>query len=227
MALLLTVAGFTFYTASAREPASTPEGYTPFTPPPEPEPRLNVTFVGDSYTAGSSEDSGPDALYPALISGALDANVATSAQGGAGYVPAEDGTSFATLAAAVPADSDVVVFFGSRNDAEGYDATYAGAVAAYEALRQVAPEAQIVAVGPPWVDDAPLPWVIEARDAVRDAAASASVTFVDPIAEGWLLGPDGLIGADETHPTDAGHAVLAERMTQALTATTPVLAAQN
>jgi hypothetical protein len=47
------------------------------------------------------------------------------------------------------------------------------------------------------------------RDAVRDAAVAAGVTFVDPLVEEWFTGGVGLIADDGVSPNDAGHAYLA------------------
>ncbi|HEX3545697.1 MAG TPA: SGNH/GDSL hydrolase family protein, partial [Mycobacterium sp.] len=43
-------------------------------------------------------------------------------------------------------------------------------------------------------------------------AGVAGAVFIDPIAAGWFVGRPGLIGADGVHPTDAGHALMAEKI---------------
>ena len=37
-------------------------------------------------------------------------------------------------------------------------------------------------------------------------------TFFDPIAQGWFVGRPELIGSDGIHPTDAGHAYMADKI---------------
>ena len=50
------------------------------------------------------------------------------------------------------------------------------------------------------------------RDSLRRQALAAGAVFIDPIAEGWFVGRPDLIGGDGVHPTDAGHAYMAERI---------------
>jgi len=49
---------------------------------------------------------------------------------------------------------------------------------------------------------------------VRDAVQTTGVTFVDPIAANWFDQNPINIAPDGVHPTDAGHAVIAERLFQ-------------
>ncbi len=46
----------------------------------------------------------------------------------------------------------------------------------------------------------------------------AGATFVDPIAARWFVDRPGLIGADGVHPTDAGHAYMAEKLAPLISA---------
>ena len=50
------------------------------------------------------------------------------------------------------------------------------------------------------------------RDILRDQARQVGATFVDPIAERWFFDNPELIGADGIHPTDAGHAYMADKI---------------
>jgi lysophospholipase L1-like esterase len=54
--------------------------------------------------------------------------------------------------------------------------------------------------------------VLELRDTLRGQAKAIGAVFVDPLAEGWFVGRPELIGADGVHPTDAGHAYMAEKI---------------
>jgi lysophospholipase L1-like esterase len=54
--------------------------------------------------------------------------------------------------------------------------------------------------------------VLGIRDALKYQAGVAGATFIDPIAQGWFVGRPELIGKDGVHPTDAGHAYMAEKI---------------
>ncbi|MCJ1709216.1 SGNH/GDSL hydrolase family protein [Microbacterium sp. VKM Ac-2923] len=190
-----------------------------YTPPPAgevaPVEVTDVAVVGDSFTGGSGMDSGAPARWPANLSGF---SVTTYHEGGTGYaatLDSADGPSnFMTRVEQMPADGvDNLVFFGSINDGRlGYQATYDAAAATYAAAQIKWPDARILVIGP-----ASPKWPVPAefttsRDAVRDAASSAGVAFFDPIDARWFEGSPELIGSDGTHPTDAGHAYLAQQM---------------
>ena len=46
-------------------------------------------------------------------------------------------------------------------------------------------------------------------------------TWIDPIAERWFVGRPDLIGADGVHPTDAGHAYMADKIAPLIAAQLP------
>ena len=85
----------------------------------------------------------------------------------------------------------------------------ARAAAMYSAVPEASPSATVVVIGPQWDDDVAPREMYLARDAVRSAAASAGVLFVDALQEGWLFEHPELIGADGVHPNNSGHAYLA------------------
>ena len=60
------------------------------------------------------------------------------------------------------------------------------------------------------------PAVLRIRDALRAQAVSHGATFYDPLIAGWFFGTPWLIGHDGVHPTDAGHAFLADRIALSL-----------
>ena len=49
----------------------------------------------------------------------------------------------------------------------------------------------------------------------------AGATFVDPIAERWFVDRPDLIGRDGVHPTDAGHAYMADKIAPLIGAELP------
>lgn len=179
-----------------------------------------IAVIGDSFTTGSPMDSGPSALWPALLSDVF--TVTAYAWSGTGYAAtwvSPDGPSnFVTRVEQMPDERiDNLVFFGSINDGLlGYDATLAAADEAFVNAQAKWPDATILVVGPAspiW----PVPEsYLEARDATQDAARAAGLTFVDPIDAGWFEGMPDLIGVDGIHPNDRGHAYLADQMRRVL-----------
>jgi lysophospholipase L1-like esterase len=177
-----------------------------------------ILVIGDSYTAGSTQGgvaslSWPRVMVEALHAHGLDVTLDVDAEGGSGYAkPGRQRNTFPQLVRrSVTAETDLVVFLGSRNDTAPKAALEAAAVDAFTAVRAVAPGARLLVIGPPWVDDRVPAYLLADRDAVAAATAQVGGGFVDPLAEGWFSGGSGaLIGADGVHPTDAGHRHMAE-----------------
>jgi lysophospholipase L1-like esterase len=179
-----------------------------------------IAVIGDSYTAGSAEGGNGPNGWPVLAGQLLaregvevDADIA--AEGGAGYGQrGSRGNIFQDLTAQAVRRNDVlVVFFGSRNDEPADPQTFpALAAGTFRLARFGAPGAKLLVIGPPWPTASPPPAVLKIRDSLRDQAALAGAAFIDPITEGWFVGRPNLIGLDGVHPTDAGHAYLAEKI---------------
>jgi len=179
-----------------------------------------IAIIGDSYTAGSADGGNGPSSWPALAGQLLaregvevDADIA--AEGGAGYGQrGSRGSIFQDLTAQAARRNDaLVVFFGSRNDEPVDPQTFpALAAGTFQLARFAAPGAKILVIGPPWPTASPPPAVLKIRDSLRDQATLAGATFIDPIGQGWFAGLPNLIGPDGVHPTDAGHAYLAEKI---------------
>lgn len=187
----------------------------------EPAGRPVVAFVGNSFTGGSEMDSGASSRWPAIVSKKLHVSDTVITAGSSGYVhPGVGLATFGDLAKKVPHDAAAVVILGSDDDAsEPYDQIKDAALATFATIRRDAPHARILVIATFWVDSTPPEGILTSRDAVRDAAAEANLTFVDPIAGGWLgADPSVTIGADGLHPTDAGHAELAQHIEPLLAA---------
>lgn len=201
-----------------------PEQTTVATPDPVPEPiadPVRVLIIGDSYSVGSAEGGVGAGNWTNLAAEQLDAaTVDVRAEGGRGYVstgPA--GGTFLDLVERADEQYDVVLVFGSRNDDEPRAEVRRGADQVFAAIRAASPEAELVVVGPPWVDGSPPQYVVDGNQAVSRAAAAAEATYVDPLAEGWFTGSARrLIGRDGIHPTDEGHDYLAEQILPSLRA---------
>lgn len=189
-----------------------------------------VAVIGDSYTAGGEQGGvGPKGwtarAWQALAQQRTPITVDVGAEGGAGYgTRGNRGSLYEDLTAAtVRPDDALVVFFGSRND-QGVGPTQLSILAycTFQLARRIAPSATFMVIGPPWPTADPPGPVLRIRDALNYQADVAGAVFVDPIAEGWFVGRPGLIGADGVHPTDAGHAYMAEKIGPLIGAHLPV-----
>jgi len=180
----------------------------------------HIAVIGDSYTAGSSEggngaQSWPELAWQLLADRGVEVNADVAAEGGAGYGQrGSRGSVFEDLTAqAVRRNDALVVFFGSRNDEPVDPAVFPDfAAGTFLFARFAAPAAKFLVIGPPWPTASPPPPVLKIRDSLRQQAASAGAVFIDPIAEGWFVDQPDLIGQDGVHPTDAGHAYMAQRI---------------
>lgn len=186
-----------------------------------------IAVIGDSYTTGSNEGGqGPNGWAPhvwaALAAQGFNVTPDVSAEGGAGYaIRGNRGSLFGDLTPrAVRPDDTLVVFFGSRNDAPADpNVVAANAAAAFTQARRIAPAAKLLVIGPPWTSATVPAEVLRIRDVLRTQAVTHGATFYDPLIAGWFFGTPWLIGHDGVHPTDAGHAFLADRIA-------PLVAAQ-
>jgi lysophospholipase L1-like esterase len=91
----------------------------------------------------------------------------------------------------------------------------------FDLARRTAPGARLLVIGPPWPTADVPESVLRIRDILGAAARTAGATFVDPLAEGWFVGQPELIGADGVHPTDAGHAYMADKIAPLIRAQLP------
>lgn len=174
-----------------------------------------VAFVGDSYTAGSPEDTGYTKRYPSRVAAQLRVDVDVLAQPGAGYVtPGIIGARFVDEVEALEPDTDVVVIWGSRNDPfDGGSAEAIGRAAGelLDAVKRQAPSASLIVIGPTYVER-PVPVGGKANAAaISQAALARDVPFIDALD--WLqTAQPGKVGSDGTHPTDQGHALIARKI---------------
>ena len=180
----------------------------------------HIAVIGDSYTTGGDLGGlGAKAwtarAWQLLTQQGTPVAADVAAEGGAGYgTRGNHGSVFEDLTAdAVKPDDVLVVFFGSRND-QGVDPTQLSILAwgTYQLARRTAPKARFLVIGPPWPTADPPDPVLRIRDALKYQAGVAGATFVDPIDAGWFVGRPDLIGKDGVHPTDAGHAYMADKI---------------
>jgi lysophospholipase L1-like esterase len=192
-------------------------------------PLSRVAVIGDSYTTGSDEGGQGSQGWAArswqtLARQGFQINPDVAAEGGAGYaVRGNRGSVFGDLTpAAVRPDDTLVLFFGSRND-QGIDPEVLADSArdCFVFARHVAPSARLLVIGPPWpTADVPAP-VLQIRDVLYAQARAIGATWIDPIAERWFVGRPDLIGKDGVHPTDAGHAYMADKIAPLIAAQLP------
>ncbi|MFB2580901.1 SGNH/GDSL hydrolase family protein [Herbiconiux sp. P15] len=172
--------------------------------------RVMVTFLGDSFTSGSRQDSGVESRYPYLVGEALGIDVHSAGLGGAGYTTeGTAGETFSSLVTRIHVDSQAIVVFGSAKDRSGYDAVFEAASSMYEVIESRFPDAELIIVGPAPIGAVTGADVADSVRALSDAAAGAGATFVD--ATDWLSGDPSLLGNDRVHPNDAGHALMATK----------------
>jgi lysophospholipase L1-like esterase len=192
-------------------------------------PLYRVAVIGDSYTTGTDEGGQGANTWTArawrtLAQQGVQVAADVASEGRAGYgVRGDHGSLFGDLTArAVKRDGALVVFFGSRND-QGVDAVFLAEMARdnFDLARQTAPSARLLVIGPPWpTADVPNS-VQQIRDILNSQARAAGAEFVDPLAERWFVGRPHLIGADGVHPTDAGHAYMADKIAPLIRAQLP------
>ena len=171
----------------------------------EPDGPATVVVLGDGDSAGAS--AWPVQLEEEL--GSTEFRVAADA--GAGYVVAgADGRTIPELADEVDlTDADLVVVFGSRNDGAGIaDDVAQAADGLFDRIREAAPEAELLVIGPAWFSEPVPAGTRNNRDVIRDAAESAGAAFVDPLEEGWLVDRSDLL-TGTGNPNQAGHTSLA------------------
>lgn len=179
-----------------------------------------IAVIGDSYTAGYEETgrgaaNWTERAWQSLAGRGVYVSADVAAEGGAGYgVRGNRGGLFEDLTSrAVQPDDALVVFFGSRNDQDADPGQLGRMIADTLGLaRRIAPGARMLVIGPPW-PTADVPgnvWRI--RDILSTETRLVRADFVDPLAERWFVGRPDLIGPDGVHPTDAGHAYMADKI---------------
>lgn len=178
----------------------------------------HIAVIGDSYTTGGElgglgTKGWTTRAWQLLTQQGIPISADVAAEGGAGYgTRGNRGSVFEDLTAdAVRPDDVLVVFFGSRND-QAVDPTQLSILAwgTFQLARSTAPKARFLVIGPPWPTADPPEAVLRIRDTLKYQAGVAGATFIDPITAGWFVGKPDLIGKDGVHPTDAGHAYMAD-----------------
>ncbi|WP_261165886.1 SGNH/GDSL hydrolase family protein [Microbacterium sp. Marseille-Q6965] len=183
-----------------------------------------VLVLGDSWTYGAAATR-PELGYAHRLASVAGWDMVIDGEPGSGYLKKGwYGTTFGERIAALdPAlDPDVVVVQGSINDRRLPATGYREAASdAWDALAATYPEARIVVLGP-----APQVLPVEPATAridrdLADLAAQRGWPYVSPIGENWITDENYLEVIDTSerganHPSDAGHAYLAEKVAAAV-----------
>jgi lysophospholipase L1-like esterase len=173
-----------------------------------------VVVIGDSFTEGGV-NTWHQLAFRQLRKRGVDITAEISGEGGSGYVArGYRGTTFGQKARSLlEPDDDLVIIFGGTGDAPEKPESVAAAVSdTFSLVRTGSPRAKLIAVGPASPAADPGPEMTRVRDIVRDEAAKIDAIFVDPITDQWFVGNPNSIGEHGLHPTDAGHADMAERL---------------
>lgn len=185
-------------------------------PPTLEDSSTNVVVMGDSFTGGSNMNTGP--TWPRLLGARSGWKVELNFGGGSGYVAKGDSEPFPARVAKLPVRyTDLFILAGGLNDADVYAPTRT-AEAARKVIRELheeAPDADIAILSPFCNGTDELrPSITNTAAALQQVAIEEGVTYVDVTK--FL--PSSDVGVDGTHPTDAGHEVLAQRIGEALLA---------
>jgi lysophospholipase L1-like esterase len=184
--------------------------------------------IGDSLSTGlgtSTKQAWPRLLQSVHLPDKRAVAITNAAENGSGYLATgvEGDTFGMEVQAAVTPAADVIIFFGSDNDAGADPEELTGAVtSAFVAASSLAPRATLVAVGPLSGSGEPDPALADVRDSDASAAQNVGVHFIDPIADQWLGGrADVLLGRDGEHPSGKGQKFLRDKMRRIVAAAVP------
>lgn len=171
-----------------------------------------VVLYGDSWT--DEFRTGEPVGWHRHLGELLDVPIDNRAVGGTGYARLWVGTTIPyTVAARPPGPTTrVVVILAGLNDVNVLDTAQvaAGAAATFAAVRNAAPSARLLVLGPQWFNPSPTPLILAHRDAIAVEAARAGAVYVDLIAGRWLMDDPTLIRPNDIHPSAAGHRWLGE-----------------
>ncbi|MFQ4148730.1 SGNH/GDSL hydrolase family protein [Arthrobacter sp. LAPM80] len=177
---------------------------------------VQVDVIGDSLSTGfrTPGDTWPGQAQALVKNMGLKADITNASENGAGYVqPGELGDVFEDLVnRIVNSQSQVVVLFGSDNDT-GDPGLAAAAQATLARVKELAPHATVIVVGPTSESGDPGETLGEIRQVVSQQGAAIGARFVDPVALGWFQGTAAqFLSSDLEHPNVAGETYLAQHM---------------
>ena len=200
--------------------ASTSPWHAPIdeAPTPTPEPLPLALIFGDSWTHGLAASDSEHA-YPHLTGELLGWDVDVLGENGSGYLHlGEDGGFYGTRVAELDPElePDVVIVQGSVNDRrEALSALPRAARSVWHAFEHTYPDAHLVILGPA-PSAFPLDKKVKKIDAeLAQLADAEGIDYISPLAEEWFTpqNVDDYIDTETAnHPSDAGHAYFAKRL---------------
>lgn len=188
-----------------------------------------VDVIGDSLSTGADTPGDPWTRDAQQLYSVHRRNVqfVNAAENGAGYVSVgQNGDTFLDeVEQVVGPSSNVVLLFGSDNDLGQPSLTQAVATTLYR-VRELAPRAQVIVVGPPAPPSQQPQQLAGVRDALQSASRQAGDRFVDPLQLRWFEGDTaGDVASDAEHPNVDGERFLAQQMAAILAPTVDRLSA--
>jgi lysophospholipase L1-like esterase len=173
-------------------------------------------FLGDSYTSGLNGAGLGARGWPALVGAARGWKVVNLSVPGTGFMnPGWTAQPIGSrVDVAIRQKPDVVFVAAGHNDSRWSAATTSMAAdRVIDRLHAALPDTVIVIVAPIWQNASPPTRCLILRDELWRKARSLRDVFIDPLAERWFTGTSHrFIGPDELHPTNAGHAYIADRI---------------
>lgn len=177
--------------------------------------RKRVTILGDSFVMGAGATSRRRNGYAYLLGHHISAVVAPLGSGGTGFIlGCGQGTHYqGRLRHLVLTRPHVAVIQASANDLHLTDAEIFTAVTDFFMIAQHAlKQTRFVLVGPIWTANAEE--LARIRAVIERAAAHLEVQYINPT--GWITAETAghLLAPDRIHPSDLGHAIINERITE-------------
>ena len=177
-----------------------------------------MVVVGDSFTAGTDQNSGPE--WPALLAERLGWEIIVEAAPRAGYVGSAAGADFGDHADEVAEHAaDIVLLAGGISDLnDDADDVARAAEDLVGRLTERLPEAEVV-LASPFSNGRPGPVTTGLAERLEQVATEQGATYLD--VTGYLPFGYDLIGDDGVHPSDKGHRRIARELEQDLTEADP------
>jgi acyl-CoA thioesterase-1 len=190
------------------------------TRPPTTGAATRLVVIGDSLSTGFATPGDPWTRQALSLFTARGQHVqiTNASENGAGYVaPGDNGNVFLDLVnRAVLAQAQIVVVFGSDNDAGQPDVAPAITQTLHQ-VRDLAPAATLLVVGPPSVPADPGVDLTTIRDDLATATTQVDGHFLDPLTLGWFQGPESqFVSDDGEHPNTDGELYLAQQIVDAV-----------
>lgn len=189
----------------------------------------SMLVFGDSWTFGLAAST-PTGGYAYLAGLELGWNTTVDGENGSGYLhPGEHGGLYGTRVVQLDPelDPDLVVVQGSINDRASDLSTLSRAAnGVWEALERMYPDADLVILGPAPAT-LPVDESVERIDEILgDLAQTEGLDYISPLQEQWITKSnyDTVIDSSSTghyHPSDTGHAYLAEKLAEHISEIAP------